>query len=83
MAFQKVMIAGKETEVRVCDHCRTTCIPHGRYCSSRCYRKHQELIRDAADSLVSALQNASRCGFHDERRVRCVLTADHDGNCQF
>lgn len=54
MAFEKVTIAGKEVEVRVCDYCRTTCIPHGRYCSGRCYRRHQELIRDAAESLAKA-----------------------------
>ena len=59
MAFEKVMIAGKETEVRVCDYCRTTCIPHGRYCSSKCYRKHRELIREAREILDSIPTTAS------------------------
>lgn len=48
MAFEKVILGGKETMVRVCDYCRTACIPHGRYCSGRCYRNHQEMIRDRA-----------------------------------
>lgn len=27
-------------KVRVCDHCRTVCIPSGRFCSGYCARAH-------------------------------------------
>lgn len=29
-------------KVRVCDGCRTVCIPSGRYCSGRCARSDSE-----------------------------------------
>jgi hypothetical protein len=31
-------------KVRVCDYCKTACIPYGRYCSSRCYYKHLDAM---------------------------------------
>jgi hypothetical protein len=29
-------------KVRVCDYCRTVCIPSGRFCSSYCYHNFQK-----------------------------------------
>lgn len=29
-------------KVRVCDYCRTVCIPSGRFCSGHCARNHAE-----------------------------------------
>jgi hypothetical protein len=31
-------------KVRVCDYCKTACIPYGQFCSSRCYHKHLDMI---------------------------------------
>lgn len=31
-------------KVRVCDYCKTVCIPHGRFCSGRCYRNHMDAL---------------------------------------
>jgi hypothetical protein len=28
-------------KVRVCDYCKTVCIPSGRFCSGHCYRNYQ------------------------------------------
>jgi predicted nucleic acid-binding Zn ribbon protein len=29
-------------KVRVCDYCKSTCIPSGRFCSGRCCRQYTE-----------------------------------------
>jgi hypothetical protein len=31
-------------KVRVCDYCKTACIPYGQFCSSRCYHRHLDLL---------------------------------------
>ena len=31
-------------KARVCDYCKTACIPYGRYCSSRCYHRHLDAM---------------------------------------
>lgn len=30
--------------VRVCDYCKTVCIPSGRFCSGRCSRNYYEFL---------------------------------------
>lgn len=35
-------------KVRVCDYCRTVCIPSGRYCSGHCARNHREWMEHKA-----------------------------------
>jgi hypothetical protein len=37
-------------KVRVCDYCRTVCIPSGRFCSGRCARSYRELSQFEAES---------------------------------
>jgi hypothetical protein len=37
-----ITINGKPAKVRVCDYCRATCIPSGRYCSGRCAGQDRE-----------------------------------------
>lgn len=32
-------------KVRVCDGCRTVCIPSGRFCSGRCSRDFSERVK--------------------------------------
>lgn len=36
-------------KVRVCDYCRTVCIPSGRFCSGRCARLHSEYRQPATE----------------------------------
>lgn len=31
-------------KIRVCDYCRTVCIPHGSFCSSRCYHANLDAM---------------------------------------
>lgn len=31
-------------KVRVCNYCRTACIPYGEFCSSSCYHKHLDAM---------------------------------------
>lgn len=42
MALIEVQTMDGPRKVRVCDYCRTVCIPSGRYCSGRCARSHAE-----------------------------------------
>lgn len=37
-------------KIRVCDYCRTVCIPYGQFCSSRCYHRHLDVIADRQES---------------------------------
>lgn len=44
-------------KVRVCDYCRTVCIPSGRFCSGQCARKWREfLLADREKERLSALK---------------------------
>lgn len=31
-------------KIRVCDYCRTVCIPYGQFCSSHCYHRHLDVM---------------------------------------
>jgi hypothetical protein len=42
MAFVTVETFDGPKKVRVCDYCKTVCIPSGRFCSSRCYWQNEE-----------------------------------------
>jgi hypothetical protein len=47
-----VILDGKPAKVRVCDYCRATCIPSGRYCSGRCAaldRERRERLEKKTD----------------------------------
>lgn len=33
-------------QIRVCNYCRTVCIPSGAYCSARCYHQHVKQMED-------------------------------------
>ncbi len=43
MAFVSVETASGQRQVRVCDYCRTVCIPSGRFCSGRCAGQYLEM----------------------------------------
>jgi hypothetical protein len=54
-------------KVRVCDYCRSACIPSGRFCSGRCARSFDEMRRQ------ESLTRPERCeargeGDHLSRR---------------
>lgn len=42
-------------KVRVCDYCRSACIPSGRFCSGRCARSYWEMVES---TLASRSQGA-------------------------
>lgn len=55
----EVQTADGPQKVRVCDNCRASCIPSGRFCSGRCARQYDEyerLRRDkpAGDAAIHA-----------------------------
>lgn len=35
-------------QVRVCDYCKTVCIPNGRFCSGHCARQYGEMLLQQA-----------------------------------
>ncbi len=44
MAFVTVDTAEGPKQVRVCDYCKTVCIPSGRFCSGRCAGQYGERL---------------------------------------
>jgi len=40
MAYIEVQTANGIRKVRVCDYCKTVCIPSGRFCSGHCARNY-------------------------------------------
>lgn len=46
-------------KVRVCDYCRTVCIPSGRFCSGHCARNHAERIRHDSQSQKTPRDNST------------------------
>lgn len=42
MAYVTVETKNGPARVRVCDYCKSACIPSGRFCSGRCAREYQE-----------------------------------------
>lgn len=47
-------------KVRVCDYCKTVCIPSGRFCSGSCAKKWDEFYAAVLDSHLSN-QKLSPC----------------------
>ena len=47
-------------KVRVCGYCKSTCIPRGEFCSSRCYHNHLDALirkqREDRDSQLKAIK---------------------------
>lgn len=44
MALIEVRTKDGPRKVRVCDYCRTVCIPSGRFCSGMCSRSYDEWL---------------------------------------
>lgn len=44
MALIEVQTKDGPRKVRVCDYCRSACIPSGRFCSGRCSRSYWESV---------------------------------------
>lgn len=40
-------------KVRVCDYCKTVCIPSGRFCSGRCARNYDELTETKLKEIAT------------------------------
>lgn len=45
MAIIEIQTLDGPQKVRVCDYCRTVCIPSGSYCSGRCARLDAERLK--------------------------------------
>ncbi len=73
MALIEVQTVDGPRKVRVCDYCRTVCIPSGRFCSGTCRRKFEEFY----EQPKRVFTNCNVCG--DKLR-----TADEDkmGMCE-
>lgn len=54
MAIIEVDTASGKQKVRVCDNCRTVCVPT-RFCSGRCAREYWERVeREAAEKRTQS-----------------------------
>ena len=66
MAFVTVQTKDGLRQVRVCDYCKTVCIPSGRFCSGRCAREYERRRLAAADEAraTKMLDLAKRAAYH-------------------
>lgn len=65
MALIEVQTKDGPRKVRVCDYCKTVCIPSGRYCSGRCAREAREQRQRMASVIDLAERTAKGAAKHE------------------
>ena len=73
MAFIEVMAGGKPQQVRVCDWCRTCCIPSGRFCSGRCAMQSHEHTQSVMNATMADLIDATEAGAEAENDAQPTM----------
>lgn len=61
MAFVDMVNAyGEKVKIRVCDYCKTVCVPGGsRYCSGHCARNADERAQQKAMNELKAMREGA------------------------